>query len=117
MAQEAKQLPAKPCEICGARMQRKRFNGRLEDAGIFTRRRFCSLSCANSREKGGTSATTYHRRAGRARRVVCEICAKTHHRLHVHHIDRDPANNATANLQTLCPSCHKLLHVQLTRRG
>lgn len=112
MPKLAKRTPEKHCETCGAILRRNRFNGRLEDFGAFTRRRFCSLSCANSREKGGNSSTTYHRRAGKHRKTACEKCGRTHWRLHVHHKDETPANNLPGNLQTLCPSCHKLSHVR-----
>src|SRR5574341_873468 len=40
----------------------------------------------------------------------CEVCGKTSCKLHVHHKDRNPANNSPANLQTLCVSCHRLTH-------
>lgn len=117
MPRSPKAMPEKPCEICGLPMQRKRFGAALEDCSAFLRRRFCSLSCANSREKGGTSSTTFHRRASNQRKTACESCGKPHYRLHVHHLDLNPANNAPANLQTLCPSCHKLLHEKLRQRG
>jgi 5-methylcytosine-specific restriction endonuclease McrA len=32
--------------------------------------------------------------------------------LHVHHKDRNRKNIATANLETLCPTCHVLEHFQ-----
>jgi hypothetical protein len=38
-----------------------------------------------------------------------EICGSTRKR-HVHHRDENPMNNAPANLQTLCASCHRLVH-------
>lgn len=112
MPRSAKSVPAKRCENCGSDLLRRRFNGRLEDFGAFTKRRFCSLSCANSRERGGTSSTTYHRRAGKHRRTACESCGRSHWKLHVHHRDETPANNSPTNLRTLCPSCHKLSHMQ-----
>ena len=112
MPRKAVQAQSKPCEICGFSMQRKRFNGRLEDLSAFSRRKFCSLSCANSREKGGVSDTTYSRRAGKARKKACEKCGDPHWRLQVHHISEDRSDNTHQNLQTLCPSCHKLSHTR-----
>lgn len=118
MPRSAKPTPEKRCEICTAPMRRKRSKrGVLEDFGAFMRRRFCSLSCANSREKGGTSSTTFHRRAGKARKPVCERCSRSHPKLHVHHQDENPSNNSPGNLKTLCPSCHKLLHLEQSKTG
>ena len=50
---------------------------------------------------------------------ACEICDQPHHRLEVHHRDRDRTNNARVNLQLLCPGCHKREEYKLgrTRRG
>jgi site-specific DNA-cytosine methylase len=44
---------SKSCETCGTTMSRKRFGWRLEDLGAWTRRRFCSLSCANTKKQVG----------------------------------------------------------------
>jgi hypothetical protein len=41
---------------------------------------------------------------------MCELCSKTNCKLHVHHRDENPANDAPSNLQTLCVSCHRLSH-------
>jgi 5-methylcytosine-specific restriction endonuclease McrA len=89
-------------------MTRKRFNGRLEDLGVFKRRRRCSQSCANTRTEN-LSRDTHHWRARQHRSRVCEECG-TGVGLHVHHKDRNPTNNDPANLQTLCASCHLKLH-------
>lgn len=113
MPRKAVPTQPKPCAHCGALMLRKRFNGRLEDLSVFSRRKFCSLSCANSGEKGGRSDSTFSRRAGRGRKKACELCGDTHWRLHVHHRSGDRSDNSPANLQTLCPSCHKLSHTRL----
>jgi hypothetical protein len=37
--------PTRYCAGCGDSMERRRFNGRLEDYGAFSRRRFCSRAC------------------------------------------------------------------------
>lgn len=99
----------KYCEICGTLLTRKRFDsGRLEDRNVFLKRRHCSQSCANSRV---TVQADSHR--WRARRIQpkdrCEDCG-TDERLHIHHKDRNPANNTPANLAVLCSSCHQKLH-------
>lgn len=41
---------------------------------------------------------------------ACELCGKTNCKLHVHHRDENPENNAPLNLQTLCVSCHRVSH-------
>ena len=95
------------CETCGAKMQRKRYGKRLEDLGAWKRRRFCSLSCANMRERVG-----YHGLSWRARKHLksaCENCGSTE-RLAAHHKDGDRQNNEAENIQTLCARCHALLH-------
>lgn len=99
--------PVKHCETCETSMSRKRFNGRLEDRGVFLRRRFCSQSCANTRAE--VTKDALHWRARQHRKPACEKCGTTSD-LHVHHEDRNPANNEPANLQTLCSSCHLKLH-------
>jgi hypothetical protein len=102
--------PIKHCEICGMEMTRKRYNGRLEDRGVFLRRRRCSQACANSRQE--VKKDTAHWRARQHRKPMCEMCEMcgTATDLHVHHVDRDPWNNDPANLRTLCSSCHLTLH-------
>lgn len=95
------------CEACGTPLRRKRYGGRLEDRGVFLRRRNCSQSCANSRQE--VTKDAHHWRARKHRRNACQECGATS-ALHVHHNDRDPANNDPANLTTLCASCHLRRH-------
>lgn len=99
--------PEKTCQTCGVRLVRKRYNGRLEDRGVFLRRGHCSLACGNTKSEVGKSAE--HWRARKHRRTACEECG-TPGGLHVHHKDRNPSNNDPGNLMTLCGSCHLLLH-------
>lgn len=75
------------CETCGTQLLRRRHDsGRLEGYRDFMRRRFCSLSCANSRSKGGESRNAYLYRARKFLRAACECCgAKSE--LHAHHIN------------------------------
>lgn len=97
----------KPCETCGVLMSRKRFNGVLEDSVTFKRRRFCSLSCANTRTEVG-----YHGLSWRARKHLktsCEACGSVY-MLAAHHKDGDRENNEASNIQTLCVRCHARLH-------
>ncbi len=100
--------PDKTCEICGATFNRKRFNGRLEDPARYKTRRTCSQSCGNTRTR--VQRDSHRWRARRIHdRTECAECGSTTN-LHVHHKDRDPANNAAENLVTLCASCHLKLH-------
>ena len=100
--------PAKNCKACGTPLMRKRYGGRLEDRTRFLKREHCDQACANTRPAIQANS---HRR--HARKLVplseCEKCG-TSSRLHVHHKDRNPANNAMSNLQVLCASCHLKLH-------
>lgn len=105
---------AKCCATCGALMLRKRFGGRLEDLSAFNKRKFCSLSCANTRE-----ALTKHGYSWRARKhlkTCCEACG-SEQKLEAHHIDQDKANNDPSNIQTLCSPCHDFWHATAKRIG
>jgi hypothetical protein len=111
---EKKQEEAKFCECCGSVMQRKRFNGRLEDLSAFTKRRFCSLSCANTR-----TDLTKHGYSWRARKHLkkkCEACGYAR-ALQAHHIDQDKTHNEPENIQTLCKHCHDFWHTTAKRIG
>lgn len=107
--------PEKFCKRCNVVMERRRFNGRLEDLGVFKRRNYCSLRCANMRDRP-KHWETYHWRARQHRQASCEACGSTD-RLHVHHVDRKPENNDPSNLQTLCIFCHNFLHATVDRLG
>lgn len=114
---DTKPTPEKRCMICGCRFQRERNeSGRLEDYQAFMKRQFCSLSCANSRTKGGLSRKAYHAQARKQRKPACECCGTTT-KLHVHHVDEDWRNNSPENLQTLCVFCHQFWHAMHRRLG
>ncbi|MBN2567094.1 HNH endonuclease [Candidatus Woesearchaeota archaeon] len=36
----------------------------------------------------------------------CQLCGDNQSKLHIHHIDKNPANNRVNNLIILCPNCH-----------
>ena len=95
------------CEMCGAPMPRKMYGKTLESYSNYLRRRRCSQSCANRRTE--VVKDTLHWRARQHVKTNCEECGTTE-RLHVHHKDRNPANNDPGNLATLCASCHLKLH-------
>src|SRR6266542_4575878 len=99
--------PVKTCAPSGRVFTRRRFGNRLEDRSRFLSRRHCSQGCANT--KPVVSKDANHWRARKHKATCCSECATTK-RLHVHHKDRNPANNRPANLQTLCASCHLKLH-------
>lgn len=114
---KAKAAELRQCEHCSKTLERRRdANGRLEGFRDFTRRRFCSLSCANSRPKGGESRKASHYHARKQRAGSCEACG-TSKRLQVHHIDEDWKNNDPTNLQTLCVFCHAFWHAMHVRLG
>ncbi|BBC66974.1 hypothetical protein MMRN_38700 [Mycobacterium marinum] len=101
--------PEKHCEICGTELKRKRFaSGRLEDRNVFLKRTHCSQACANSRRVIQADSHRWRARKIKAK-DRCEDCG-TADKLHIHHKDRNPANNELANLAVLCSSCHKKLH-------
>lgn len=119
MRQQHKPKVAEPrqCETCSNTLERRRNDaGRLEGFRDFMRRRFCSLSCANSRPKGGTSRKASHYHARKQRAESCEACG-TSKRLQAHHIDEDWKNNEPTNLQTLCVFCHAFWHAMHRRLG
>lgn len=99
--------PEKFCQTCGRQYWRKRFNGRLEDLTRFKQRKYCSLSCGNTRKVVG-----YHGLSCRARQYLknaCENCEGSF-MLAAHHIDGVRTNNVETNVQTLCVVCHALFH-------
>ncbi len=102
----------KACKQCGKPLERKRYNGRLEDLGVYLRRLYCDQACMGaSKVKVDVSLAGLRKRAVKYRGTVCQQCGATDG-LHVHHLDSDPANNTTSNLMTLCSSCHATWHWQ-----
>ena len=105
--------PIKVCASCKAPLIRKRFqNGRLEDRTEFLRRIYCNQECMAIAFEGRIKVLTprnSRRQSAKTVKSSCEICGRTG-RLHVHHVDGNPMNNESGNLQTLCGSCHHLSH-------
>lgn len=110
-----KEEKPKRCEWCGVTMTRRRYGDRLEGWSEFQQRKYCSLTCANSR-KHPAHWGTYHWRARKLMRDKCEACGGQTS-LQAHHIDQVPANNALENVQTLCKHCHDFWHTAAKRRG
>ena len=108
----------KYCKYCGNKLERKRFNGRLEDFKVFSNRQYCNRECMKKDYlKIGKHNQSYSNAHATARKInelilhkdVCEICgSKTN--LDIHHIDGDWQNNNVDNLICLCRSCHMKEH-------
>ena len=112
-----KSTQMRQCETCGETLLRRRDqNGRLEGYRDFMRRRFCSLSCANSRSKGGDSRNAFLYHARKHLKTYCECCGQNTD-LHAHHIDTNWRNNTPENIQTLCVFCHQFWHAMHIRHG
>jgi len=108
--QPRKQAPEKFCLKCGLLLQRKVFNGRLEDFSIFLRRKYCNRECSWTHSRSeSVSLSGAYKRATQLKAGVCMEC-KSMSLLGVHHKDRNPLNNSSENLVTLCASCHTRLH-------
>ena len=42
---KAKPTPIKYCEYCGKKLERKDYGRRLEDLGVFNKRKYCNIDC------------------------------------------------------------------------
>lgn len=108
--------PEKYCEICEARLARKRFpNGDLESLLHFRRRKFCSQACFGAsitKERSEGSWSSAHTMArSRVPKGACEKCGKSD-ALDVHHINGDHQDNRRENLMRICRGCHNKEHRQ-----
>lgn len=110
----------KYCEYCGKKLERKVFaSGRLEDYGVFLRRKYCNRTCmrkaflkiGENTEQTNSNAHTTARGINELilQKNQCEECGKTG-RIDVHHIDGNCRNNTPKNLMALCRSCHMKKH-------
>ena len=105
--------PVKACANCGNQMSRRRYGKTLEDAGAFSRRKYCSRPCMAAGMEGTIKVANpenSRRQSAKTVKRACERCGRRQTRLYVHHRDRDPMNNGPTNLVTLCGSCHRLSH-------
>lgn len=113
----AKKEPEKCCASCGAKMSRRRFNGRLEDLTRFLQRRYCSPSCSHQgRVVADPTLAALRKRAVKFRTTSCENCGATL-AISAHHINGDVTVNTAVNIQTLCASCHMKLHHREWKTG
>ena len=103
------------CEYCGNKLERKRFNGRLEDFTVFSNRKYCNRECMRKDwvKIGDNYNQSYSNAHTTARKInelilhkeVCELCGSDTN-LDIHHIDGNWQNNNLDNLMCLCRSCH-----------
>lgn len=104
----------KYCKYCKKQLNRKRFNGRLEDFTVFKNRKYCNRECMKRAFlKIGENEQTYSNAHTTARKInklilhkeACEVCRSTSN-LDIHHINGNWRNNNLDNLMCLCRSCH-----------
>lgn len=102
------------CPRCGAKITIKEG----ESTGNFRNRRFCNVRCAYESRRKDPGEPSKLSRERSARHVAaeaksdvaeCEMCGSTK-RLHVHHRDENPLNNALDNLLKVCVRCHMRIH-------
>jgi hypothetical protein len=110
MGRPAIAVDAKNCAACNKQMVRQVYNGRLEDRGVYARRKYCNVRCMGAaRTLPPTSKSQLLVIARRLLKAVCERCG-TDKRLQAHHVDGNMANNTPQNVMTLCISCHTKWH-------
>lgn len=118
MPMPAKEIPEKYCLACGKRLERHRYNGRLEDYSRFLSRTCCNNKCAGQLNVKDVYANDkqYCKVARQFLGSCCESCGTTE-RLQAHHIDGQRKNNSPENIQTLCIHCHVSHHHRAKAAG
>lgn len=119
-----KPTPVKYCAYCGAKLERKIYNGRREDLTAFNRRKYCGFECMKRAfvKKDATNQNwgESHHSARKIvyliedREKVCEICGSTKN-VDIHHKDGNHHNNESDNLMLVCRSCHMKLHREVKK--
>jgi len=108
------------CAYCDKEFYRSQSDKKNSKSGLH----FCSRLCKDTAQRiGGIEAiqpkhynselTQYRTTLKRGRGIThCERCGYNNHPeiLQVHHKDRNRKNNATDNLEVLCPNCHSYDH-------
>lgn len=115
------------CKYCGKKLERKRFNGRLEDFSVFLKRPYCDRECmkkdylriGDNHEQNWSSAHATARKINDLilKKDKCEICGTKDKKLDIHHIDGNWQNNNLDNLMCLCRSCHMKIEKNTGKRG
>lgn len=104
----------KYCQYCGKQLERKRFNGRLEDFTVFKNRKYCGRLCMRKAFTHIGISNANNSNCHSTARIInklflhktqCEKCGSINN-LDIHHIDGNWKNNNLDNLMCLCRSCH-----------
>lgn len=109
----------KYCQYCHKVLERKRYNGVLEDFTIFKKRKYCNRECMRKAylKVGINKKQTYSNAHTTARNInklilkkeQCEICGSKLN-TDIHHKNGDYTDNNLDNLVCLCRSCHNVQH-------
>lgn len=109
----SKRIHVKECEYCENEFE----IFARDNSKDLKRARFCSRSCANSRNaskrwrksKRVSTKNTYRRICFENHEERCVICHYDEI-VEVHHFDQNSENQKPENLIPLCPNHHRLLH-------
>ena len=103
------------CSYCQKKVKKPVSQIKKSKSGLVFCNRSCSASYNNkiTKYKGGFSS--YRDKALNTYKNACIVCGydKSIKVLEVHHVDHDRDNNKVANLEILCPTCHKEKHVEI----
>lgn len=116
-----KRKPNCSCAMCGEALYRSPSKIKRSKSGLV----FCDRRCKERAQRldglpaihlphYGAVSANYRASAFRAYDHRCRKCGWDAHpqALEVHHLDRDRENNALANLEILCPTCHRVEHLK-----
>lgn len=108
-----KRKPIRYCTDCGTQISRNLSSFRCQSCAAKINSWNVQQVEQASISRDATATTARHRKVCQSnKKSICEICGKDkeERRLEIHHIDKDPWNNISSNLQTLCFDCHHHLH-------
>ena len=105
-----KPTETKYCLNCGKQLTRRKSPcGWVESHVMFSKRKYCNNHCQREHQCKAVKASASRMRAHSMAFNKCMRCGKIG-RMDVHHKDENPLNNNPSNLETLCRSCHLLVH-------